>query len=347
MKQLMVTTPSAHYPIYIGNNLLLQSTLFLPHIQGQQVLVVTNATVAPLYLTALLSAVADKKVNQLILPDGEQYKTLTDLTRIFDALITQQHRRTTTLIALGGGVIGDMTGFAAACYQRGVNFIQVPTTLLAQVDSSIGGKTAVNHAAAKNMIGAFHQPQAVIIDTNTLQSLPPREFAAGLAEVIKHALIKDAKFFAWLQQKMPQILARDTDVLAEMIYQSCHIKATIVAADEKETGERMLLNFGHTFGHAIEAVLGFGTWLHGEAVAVGMVLACQLSEQQGLIDSTITQQVIQLLSQAGLPTALPADFSLATMRQEMLHDKKAADKGLRFILLERIGSASIVENVKY
>lgn len=346
MKQLLVETKNTTYPLYIGEHLLSQPSLFIPHIQGKQVLIVTNSTIGNLYLPQLISALVDKEVHQVILPDGEQYKTLDTLSRVFDALIAKQHRRSSTLIALGGGVIGDMTGFAAACYQRGVNFIQIPTTLLAQVDSSIGGKTAINHPKAKNMIGAFHQPQAVIIDTSTLKSLPQREFVAGLAEVIKHALIRDAAFFSWLQQHMPQILARDPAVLEDMIYQSCQIKAAIVAADEKETGERMLLNFGHTFGHAIEAVLGFGTWLHGEAVAVGMVLACQLSEREGLIDAQVTQQVIALLTAASLPTALPGNVSPRAMQQEMQHDKKAADTGLRFILLNKIGQASIIENIK-
>ena len=276
MQTVTVALGQRSYPIFIGEQLLTQQSCFAPYLAGRQVCIVTNDTVAPLYLSALEQTLTGSDITTVVLPDGEQFKTLTTLEIIFDRLLAARHTRNTTLIALGGGVIGDMTGFAAACYQRGVAFIQVPTTLLAQVDSSVGGKTAVNHARGKNMIGAFHQPRAVVIDTTTLATLPPREFAAGLAEVIKYGLIVDAGFFDWLERSMPALLARDAPAIAHAIKISCMAKASVVEFDETESGMRAILNLGHTFGHAIETATGYSQWLHGEAIAVGMIMAVDL-----------------------------------------------------------------------
>ncbi|HEY7885092.1 MAG TPA: 3-dehydroquinate synthase, partial [Cellvibrionaceae bacterium] len=279
MKTLKVELGERSYPIYIGEQLLEDKTLLTQHIQGRQVCIVTNKTVAPLYHEKLLASLSDYDVTTVALPDGEQYKNLDTLNLIFDQLLSARHNRTTTVIALGGGVVGDMAGFAAACYQRGVNFIQVPTTLLSMVDSSVGGKTGVNHALGKNMIGAFYQPQAVIADVSVLQSLPTRELAAGLAEVIKYGLISDADFFVWLEQNIKALLAMEVEALSYAVLRSCENKAAVVAADEREGGIRAILNLGHTFGHAIETAEGYGVWLHGEAVAAGMVMALDLSQR--------------------------------------------------------------------
>jgi 3-dehydroquinate synthase len=338
--QLWVELPDHRYPIQIGTNLLTDPTRLTPYLSSNRVLVITNTTVAPLYLDTLRQTLADYQVDELILPDGEQYKNLTTLNQIYDALLQQRHDRQTTLIALGGGVIGDMTGFAAASYQRGVHFIQIPTTLLAQVDSSVGGKTGINHALGKNMIGAFHQPQAVIADTSTLNTLPERELSAGLAEVIKYGLINDPDFFAWLEQNISALRQRDPDALAYAIQRCCADKAAIVAADEKETGTRALLNLGHTFGHAIEAGIGYGTWLHGEAVAAGMVMAADLSHRLGWLSATDQTRISALLAMAGLPTAPPV-LSPAAFRQHMAVDKKVQHGHLRLILLRGIGQAVI------
>ena len=281
-KTITIDLGERSYPIYIGENIASDGALFAKHIVSRQTLVVSNETVAALYLEPITKALRNYQCDVLLLPDGEQYKNLTVLNKIFDMLLEKKHQRSTTLLALGGGVICDMTGFAAACYQRGVAFIQIPTTLLAQVDASIGGKTAVNHSLGKNMIGAFHQPRCVIVDINTLQSLPDREYRAGVAEIIKAALICDAEFFVWLEQNSAKILAKDKVALVYAIARACEIKASIVAADETETeGVRALLNLGHTFGHAIEQVFGYGQWLHGEAVAMGLVLAADLSVALG------------------------------------------------------------------
>ena len=280
MQKLDVSLAERSYPIYIDRGLLGQD-LIRGHVRGNQVMVVTNETIAPLYLDAVTRGLGDLQCDTLILPDGEQHKTLATLERIFDALMAHRHSRTTTLVALGGGVIGDMVGFAAACYQRGVDFIQVPTTLLAQVDSSVGGKTAVNHPRGKNMIGAFHQPRAVVIDTAVLDTLPEREFAAGMAEVIKYGLIRDPEFFQWLLDNQAALAARDTAPVAEAILRSCRNKAEVVAADETEQGNRALLNLGHTFGHAMETFTGYRDWLHGEAVSAGMVMAARMSLELG------------------------------------------------------------------
>ena len=335
-----VELPDHRYPIQIGSDLLTNPASFAPYLSSNRVLVITNTTVAPLYLSQLQQALASYQVDELILPDGEQYKNLATLNQIYDALLQRQHDRQTTLIALGGGVIGDMTGFAAASYQRGVHFIQVPTTLLAQVDSSVGGKTGINHALGKNMIGAFHQPQAVIADTSTLNTLPARELSAGLAEVIKYGLINDPDFFAWLEDHISALRQRDPATLAYAIERCCADKAAIVAADEKETSTRALLNLGHTFGHAIETGLGYGTWLHGEAVAAGIVMAADLSHRLGWLSDSDQTRISTLLTAAGLPTA-PPDLNPAAFRQHMAVDKKVQNGRLRLILLRGIGQAVI------
>ena len=334
------------YPIHIGTGLLHDVGCFAPYIQGRKVLLVSNTTVAPIYMEQLKQTLAAYQITDIILPDGEHYKNATILHQIYDVLIEQRHDRKTTLIALGGGVIGDMTGFAAASYQRGVNFIQVPTTLLAQVDSSVGGKTGINHALGKNMIGAFHQPQAVIADTLTLDTLEDRELSAGLAEVIKYGLINDAAFFVWLETNIQALLERDKMALAYAIQRCCADKATIVAADEKETGMRALLNLGHTFGHAIETGLGYGTWLHGEAVAVGIMMAADLSRRMGWLNADDQHRIRGLLGAAGLPVDIPASSPLdsASFRQLMAVDKKVQDGCLRLIVLKGIGQAEISED---
>ena len=340
MQTLNVSLAERSYPIYIGAGLL-SSDLLRRHVRASQVMVVTNETVAPLYLDKMLASLEGLKVDTLVLPDGERFKTLATLETVFDALLEKRHSRTTTLIALGGGVIGDMTGFAAACYQRGVDFIQVPTTLLAQVDSSVGGKTAVNHPRGKNMIGAFYQPKAVLIDTDVLKTLPPRELGAGLAEVIKYGLIRDADFLQWLEDNMALLRAGDTSALVTAIERSCRNKAEVVAADETEQGERALLNLGHTFGHAIETATGYSEWLHGEAVATGMLLAAQLSADLGWLTPVQVEQVAALLEKAELPLAPPAGMTPAQFRELMAHDKKVLDGQLRLVLLKDLGKAVV------
>jgi 3-dehydroquinate synthase len=346
MHTLHVDLGERGYPVYIGRDLLSDHTLLAPHIRGSQVVLVSNDTVAPLYMDRLRAALPDRDlVTEIILPDGEQHKTLATLGSIFDQVMADNHNRTTTFIALGGGVVGDITGFAAACYQRGVNFIQVPTTLLAQVDSSVGGKTAVNHPLGKNMIGAFYQPAAVLIDTNTLQTLPQRELSAGLAEVVKYGLICDAPFYQWLREQMPKLLAREEAALAEAIERSCGNKARVVAADEREGGLRAILNLGHTFGHAIEAAQGYGEWLHGEAVAAGMLLAMTLSARRGWVSARDVEQLRALLVDMHLPVAPPGNMSRADFLAFMARDKKVVDGRLRLILLRSIGEACIVDDV--
>lgn len=334
------------YPIYIGDGLLQDQQLLASHIQASQVVLVSNETVSPLYLEQVRQALGERAlVTDVILPDGESYKTLDTLGSIFDAVMAQNHNRTTTFIAVGGGVVGDITGFAAASYQRGVHFIQVPTTLLAQVDSSVGGKTAVNHPLGKNMIGAFYQPQAVIIDIATLKTLPEREYAAGLAEVVKYGLISDAVFYRWLQENLSALKAKDESVLAQAVRRSCEIKAEVVAQDEREGGVRAILNLGHTFGHAIETAQGYGTWLHGEAVSAGMVLALRLSAARGQISEEEVGQGVALLAACGLPTAPPESMRAADFLALMARDKKVIDGRLRLILLREIGAADIVDDV--
>jgi len=329
------------YPIHIGTGLLQQIDLYRPHIRGRQVMVVSNETVAPLYLESVRRTLADYRLEQVILPDGEQYKTLEVLTRIYDALLTSRFNRNCCLVALGGGVIGDMAGYAAASYQRGVDFIQIPTTLLAQVDSSVGGKTGVNHPLGKNMIGAFHQPRCVLADIETLATLDDRQLSAGLAEVIKYGLIVDAEFFVWLENNLDRLLARDADALIVAIERSCRCKADIVAADERESGQRALLNLGHTFGHAIETGMGYGNWLHGEGVAAGMAMAADLSARHGWISSADVTRIRTLLTRARLPVDAPADLSRGRFMELMAVDKKALDGGLRLILLDAIGAARV------
>ena len=340
MQTLEVALGERAYPIYIDSGII-ASELVDRHVRAGQVLVVSNDTIAPLYLDKLVAALPRRQVDTLVLPDGEHYKNLQTLERIFDALMEKRHSRTTTLVALGGGVVGDMVGFAAACYQRGVDFIQVPTTLLAQVDSSVGGKTAVNHPRGKNMIGAFWQPRAVIIDTDVLQSLPEREFAAGVAEVIKYGLIRDLPFLQWLEQNMDQLMARDKAVLAQAIHRSCENKAQVVAADETEQGNRALLNLGHTFGHAIETFTGYRDWLHGEAAAAGMLMAAEFSRCLGWLQQGDVERVAQLLTRAALPTELPPGMTAQDFRELMAVDKKVLDGQLRLVLMEALGAAVV------
>lgn len=329
------------YPIFIGPGLVGDSSLYAPHIHGEQVMVVTNETVAPLYLERVEQALSGYRLARVILPDGEKYKTLDILDRIYSALLESRFDRRCTLVALGGGVIGDMAGFAAASYQRGVNFIQVPTTLLSQVDSSVGGKTGVNHPLGKNMIGAFHQPQCVIADTTTLNTLPDRELSAGLAEVIKYGLVNDAEFFDWLDTNMTSLVARDPTTLIYAIERSCADKAAVVAADEREAGQRALLNFGHTFGHAIETGMGYGTWLHGEAVGAGMCMAAVLSQHLGWMDQHEVSRITNVIAAAGLPTSPPDQVSAQRFLELMAVDKKVMDGQLRLVLLKGIGKALV------
>jgi shikimate kinase / 3-dehydroquinate synthase len=330
------------YPIVIGQSLLDNADLIGRHVSGKRVAVVTNTTVAPLYLDRLQNALAasGKDVTAVILPDGEEEKNWASLMKVFDKLLAEKCDRKTTLIALGGGVIGDLTGYAAASYMRGVPFIQVPTTLLAQVDSSVGGKTGINHPLGKNMIGAFYQPQAVIADTSTLNTLPTRELAAGLAEVIKHGAIIDLPFFEWIESNIGRLVARDPEVLAYAIQRSCEIKANVVRQDEREGGLRAILNFGHTFGHAIESGLGYGKWLHGEAVGCGMVMAADLSYRLGLIDFVMKTRVSALVAAAGLPTVAP-DLGSERWLELMQVDKKNEGGQIKFILLKPLGAPTI------
>ncbi len=340
MQKLDVSLAERSYPIYIDRGLLGQD-LIRGHVRGNQVMVVTNETIAPLYLDAVTRGLGDLQCDTLILPDGEQHKTLATLERIFDALMAHRHSRTTTLVALGGGVIGDMVGFAAACYQRGVDFIQVPTTLLAQVDSSVGGKTAVNHPRGKNMIGAFHQPRAVVIDTAVLDTLPEREFAAGMAEVIKYGLIRDPEFFQWLLDNQAALAARDTAPVAEAILRSCRNKAEVVAADETEQGNRALLNLGHTFGHAMETFTGYRDWLHGEAVSAGMVMAARMSLELGWLKQADLDRVSDSLAAWKLPVTAPEGMARADFSELMALDKKVQNGRLRLVLLNQIGDALV------
>ncbi len=329
------------YPILIGRGLLGDSQWIAPRIRDRA-LVVSNDRVAGLYLEPLLAGLHGRQVDALVLPDGERYKTLESAERIWTHLLSHRHGRDTTLIALGGGVIGDLTGFAAACYQRGVDFVQVPTTLLAQVDSSVGGKTGVNHPLGKNMIGAFHQPQLVVADTATLESLPAREFAAGMAEVIKYGLIRDAGFFAWIEQHLEQLLARDADAVAEAVRRSCEHKAQVVARDEREAGERALLNLGHTFGHAIETETGYSEWLHGEAVAMGTMMAADLSVRLGWCPENQLAKIAAVFAAFGLPTAAPKELGTDALLDAMRVDKKVAGGEMRLVLLRCIGQAEIL-----
>ncbi|HET7670350.1 MAG TPA: 3-dehydroquinate synthase [Burkholderiales bacterium] len=339
MESLRVELGSRAYPIHIGAGLVGRRELYAPHIAGA-VAIVTNTVVAPLYLGQLKQALRGSLVAEIVVDDGEQAKGWATLDRVFDALLAARLGRDGVIIALGGGVVGDLAGFAAATFQRGVGFIQVPTTLLAQVDSSVGGKTAINHARGKNMIGAFHQPQAVISDVATLDTLPDRELRAGLAEVIKHGVALDAALVDWLDGNMDKLLARDRGALAYAVRRSCELKAGIVAEDERESGARALLNFGHTFGHAIEAATGFREWLHGEAVAAGMVVATELSVRHRGLSAADARRVRELIARAGLPVAAPG-LPRERWQELMAIDKKAAGGQVRFILLEKIGRAAL------
>ena len=339
---LTVDLGERSYPIVIGADLLSDPALLERHIQGRQVAIVTNTTVAPLYLERVAAPLraAGREVVEIILPDGEQYKNQAALMQVFDALLANKCDRKTTLVALGGGVIGDLTGYAAASYMRGVPFVQLPTTLLAQVDSSVGGKTGINHPLGKNMIGAFYQPRAVLADTATLATLPARELSAGLAEVIKHGAIIDAAFFNWIEQNIGLLMARDQASLAHAIARSCEIKSEVVRQDEREGGLRAILNFGHTFGHAIEAGLGYGSWLHGEAVGCGMVMAADLSCRLGMVDQATVARMRALVAAAGLPTVAPS-LGDARWLELMEVDKKNEGGAIKFILMKPLGSPSI------
>ena len=346
MQTLSVALAERSYPIHVGAGLLDRADLVAPFLVQGKVAVVTNPTVAALYLDRVAAVLARDGVEvvRIVVPEGEEHKDWRTLNGIFDALLEQGCARDTTVIALGGGVIGDLAGFAAATYQRGVPFIQIPTTLLAQVDSSVGGKTAINHPLGKNMIGAFHQPRAVVADMRTLETLPERELHSGLAEVIKHGLIRDAAFFGWIEAHLDRLLARDPAALEHAVVRSIAIKAEIVGQDERERGLRALLNFGHTFGHAIETGLGYGAWLHGEAVSAGMVMAADLSRQLGYLTEADSARIRSLLERAGLPTAVRG-ITPERMQQLMRLDKKAKEGRVHFVLLERLGAALLRTDV--
>lgn len=341
MVELNVGLGERSYPIYIGQGLLDRAELYEPYIAGNKVMIVTNETVGPLYEQQVRKALANYQVDTVILPDGEQFKEWQTLNMIFTGLLEKAHSRKTTIIALGGGVVGDMAGFAAASYQRGVDFIQVPTTLLSQVDSSVGGKTAINHPLGKNMVGAFYQPKAVIIDILSLQTLPEREISAGLAEVIKYGLIREPEFFEWLEKNIDSLRQLHSDALSHAIKVSCSCKAKVVEIDEKEGGLRAILNLGHTFGHAIENYEGYGSWLHGEAVGAGMMMAAQLSSLQGWLDKASLARIYDLLKRAGLPTEGPEGMLVEDYLKLMSVDKKVMDGSLRLVLMKSIGDAFV------
>ncbi len=344
MKTVEVNLGDRSYEIKIAAGVLGKSEQLLPWIGGKQVFIVTNEVVAPLCLEKVKSALPGKMVEHMILPDGEQTKNLKTVEKIFDRMLEIPLDRTATVIALGGGVIGDMAGFAAACYQRGIPFIQLPTTLLSQVDSSVGGKTGVNHPLGKNMIGAFYQPRRVLADTSTLKTLDRRQFSSGIAEVIKYGMVNDADFFQWLEKNMDAVMQQDDEALSYVIEQSCINKAKIVEQDEKESGVRALLNLGHTFGHAIETATGYRKWLHGEAISMGLVMAAHLSSQQGWVSKQSVVSVIALLSKAGLPVGPVHDISAAELKALMLRDKKVRVGQIRLVLLKSIGDAFITSD---
>ncbi|TMO06564.1 3-dehydroquinate synthase [Pseudoalteromonas sp. S327] len=345
MLELTVNLDERSYPIFIGQSVLQDNGRLVHHIGDCRPIIITNDTVAPLYLQGLLDSLADLDPLSFVIPDGEQYKSLEWFEKISAFLLQNNCGRDTCLIALGGGVIGDLTGFVAACYQRGVPFIQIPTTVLSQVDSSVGGKTAVNHPLGKNMIGAFYQPQAVFIDTNSLHTLPEREFAAGMAEVIKYGLIYDTELFAFIEQNVEKLQQLDEASLQHIIYRCCEIKALIVAQDEKENGLRALLNLGHTFAHAIEAQMGYGVWLHGEAVATGMVLAAKLAHTRGDLSQTEVDRIVTLLKLYNLPTEIPSEMTAEQFLMHMRKDKKNKKGTIRFILPTQFGQCALVDDV--
>ena len=345
MKTITLNLGDRSYPIHIGQGLLEQPALFQPYIQGHQAVIITNETIEPLYGQTLADSISELvQVKKHVLPDGEIYKDLATVSNIFDRLLSIPCDRKTTILALGGGVVGDITGFAAACYQRGIPYIHVPTTLLAQVDSSIGGKTGVNHPLGKNMIGAIYQPKCVVADISTLISLPDREFRAGLAEVIKYGLIRDLEFFTYLEQNADALLDRDLNSLAHAIERSCMNKAQVVELDERESGLRALLNFGHTFGHAIENKLGYKDWLHGEAVAAGMVIAAEFSRRLDLIDTIQRDRVENVMRRFELPVSPPANMTEDEFMQAMAVDKKVEAGKIRFIVLEKVGKAFVIDD---
>ena len=341
MKTLTVDLGERSYPIHIGSGLLSKKELVSPHVTGNQVMIVSNDVVAPLYLEQANALFSGFNCQHVILPDGEKHKTLTDLNLIYDALLSNHFDRSCTLVALGGGVVGDMTGYAAASYQRGVNFIQIPTTLLSQVDSSVGGKTGVNHPLGKNMIGAFHQPSCVLADIDTLNTLDDKQLSAGLAEVIKYGLIRLPEFINWLEQNMQKLLARNSDALTYAIEVSCQCKAEVVAADEREGGIRALLNLGHTFGHAIESGAGYGNWLHGEAVGIGMLMAADLSMREGWLSKQDVQRIKLLIEAAKLPIVLPDMMNYEKFLDLMRVDKKVRDGKINFVLYNSLGDAKV------
>lgn len=337
---LTVELGSRSYPILIGSGLLTRADLLARHVPGRDLLLVTNTMVGPLYAAALKQGLGDRRIVEVSLPDGEAHKTLATVSRMLDVLVANRFSRDCTVVALGGGVVGDMAGFAAACYQRGVAYVQVPTTLLAQVDSSVGGKTGVNHPGGKNLIGAFHQPSAVVADTDTLKTLPPRELRAGLAEVIKYGLIEDAALFAWLEANMERLLAHDPDALTHVIRRSCEIKASIVGRDEREQGDRALLNLGHTFGHALESATGYTKWLHGEAVGAGLLMAATMSHEAGLLSAEMVDRLRRLLERTGLPTE-ERSLTPDTVLEHMRIDKKVKSGRIRLVLLRSIGTSFV------
>jgi 3-dehydroquinate synthase len=342
VQTIQVDLGPSSYPITIGSGLLTDRALLESQIPGRDLLIVTNTTVAKLYLAKLTGGFAQRRIAECILPDGEQYKTLQTAGWVLDALVANKMNRDATVLALGGGVVGDIAGFAAACYQRGIGYVQIPTTLLAQVDSSVGGKTGVNHPGGKNLIGAFYQPRAVIADTDALRTLPDRELKSGLAEVIKHGCVWDPMLFNWLDRSLQQLLARDAEALTYAIARSCEIKATVVARDEREFDLRAILNFGHTFGHAIEAATGYQEYLHGEAVGLGMLIATDLSHRMGLIDAAVKERLRDILVRTGLPIEAP-HIGAAKAYELMQMDKKVVGGAIRLVLLEKLGRAIITD----
>lgn len=344
LHSMTVSLGERSYPIYIGDGLLRDPTWLGELLKARKAAIVTNEVVAPLFAASVHAARSGAETHDIVLPDGESHKTLVTTSKIFDRLIEHRFSRDDLIVALGGGVIGDMAGFAAACYQRGIGFVQIPTTLLSQVDSSVGGKTGVNHPLGKNMIGAFHQPRAVVIDIATLRSLSSRELRAGLAEVVKYGLICDASFFDWLESNAEKLLARDAETLAYAIHHSCQTKAAIVGRDEREQGERALLNFGHTFGHAIESVTGYSSWLHGEAVAAGMLMAASLSERCGYLAASDVARIARLFQRLGLRTDARGELTADAARLAMSVDKKVQNGRIRLILLRGIGKAFVSDD---
>jgi 3-dehydroquinate synthase len=340
VQTIQVDVGHSSYPIAIGSGLLVDRELLERQIPGRDLLIVTNTTVAKLYLAKLTGSFSQKRIAECILPDGEQHKTLQTAGWVFDALVANKLNRDATVLALGGGVVGDIAGFAAACYQRGVGYVQIPTTLLAQVDSSVGGKTGVNHPGGKNLIGAFYQPRAVIADTDALTSLPDRQLVSGLAEVIKYGCVWDPLLFQWLERNLPNLLARDAEALRYAVARSCEVKATVVARDERERDVRAILNFGHTFGHAIEAATAYEKYLHGEAVGLGMLIAADLSLRLGLIEAAVKERIRNILVQSGLPTEAPR-IGAAKAFELMQMDKKVLAGAVRLVLLEKLGRAII------